>query len=221
MNQYPSAKIVNITDKPKYRRLLIGCIFHIKKKIPLKVICRRHNERVAYLKSAIPKGYHMKVLFWKGDHVGMIEYGPPEAAGLPITGKNIIVMNCIWVHTRAQGNNFGEMLMADMIRSNENVAGFATIALENYWMHWMQKWMMEVVGYKSIDSVKLKHKTYKKEQCFTVHLMWLTEKKRATPPTWDKSQLLYGVDFCPSHPLYWGKYGCARAGVRQIHEKCL
>ncbi len=220
MNLETSVKIVDITDKPKYKSLLVGCIFHRKRKIPLKALYKRRKARVEYLKSAIPKGFHMKILFNSGNHVGMIEYGPPEAAALPITGKKIIIMNCIWVHTRAQGNNFGKMLMADMIKSNKHAAGFATIALEKYWMAWMKKWMMEHLGFKSIKSIKLKHKTYKKERCFTARLMWLPNMKNATPPTLDEQKLLYGVDSCHGHPLYWGKHGCAKSGLRQIYEKC-
>ncbi len=220
MSQYSSVKIIDITHKPKYKKLLVGCIFHRKREVPLKRLYKRNPGRVAYLKSAIPKRFHMKILFWNGDPVGMIEYGPPKAAGLPITGKNIIVMNCVWVHRSAQGNNFGKLLITDMIESEKQAAGFATIALENYWMMWMQKWMMENLGFQSIAAVKLKHKTYKKGRCFTTHLMWLPNIKRAKPPTWDESKLLYGVDFCNSHPLYWGRYGCAKSGMRQIHERC-
>lgn len=213
MNQYLSVKIVDITRKAKYKKLLLNCIFHMKKEISLKKLYQANSERVAYLKSAIPKGYHMKVLFWKENPVGMIEYGPPKAAGLPIIGKNIIVMNCIWVHRTAQGNNFGKLLLTAMIDNEKYAAGFATIGLENYWMHWMQKWMMEKLDFRSIKSVKLKHKTYKKAQCFTAHLMWLPNSANVKKPIWDESQLLYGVDFCNSHPLYWGKYGCATSGL--------
>ena len=220
MNQNASVAIIDITSKPKYKRLLVGCIFHMRREVPLKVLYKRHGDRVAYLKSAIPKGYHMKILFRDKDPVGMIEYGPPEASGLPIKGKNIVVMNCIWVHRRAQRNRNGKLLIADMIDGEKRVAGFATIALEDYWMHWMQRWMMEKLGFQSISSFKLKHKIYKKGQCFTAHLMWLPITARSTPPTWNKVQLLDGVDFCPSHPLYWGKYGCAKSGLRHVYECC-
>jgi hypothetical protein len=220
MNHDESVKIVDIIHKSKYKRLLVRCIFHVEKEIPLIRVYQRNSERVAYLKSAIPKRYHMKVLFWKGNHVGMIEYGPPKASALPITGKNIIVMNCIWVHAKAQGNNFGKLLMTNMIESEKHAAGFATISLENYWMMWLQKQYMEKIGFKSIQSVTLKHKTYKKGHCFTIHLMWLPAIKNAPPPDWNESQLLHGVDFCNSHPLYWGRCGCAKSGLRHIYEKC-
>ncbi len=220
MEQYSSVKIVDVSHKPEYRRLLVGCIFHLRKQIPLKRLYKRNSERVAYLKSAIPKGYHMKVLFYKGDPTGMIEYGPPEAAGLPIEGRNIIVMNCIWVHRRTPGKNFGALLMSDMMESEKHAAGFATIGLENYWMIWLQKQHMEKLGFRSIRSVRLKHKIYKKGHCFAVHLMWLPNMKGAKFPDWNESQLFYGVDFCNSHPLYWGKYGCAKSGMRRIHERC-
>lgn len=220
MNQDSSIKIVDITNKPRYKRLLIGCIFHTNEKTLFKTLLKRRKSRVEYLKSAIPKGFHMKILFCNEDHIGMIEYGPSKVSGLPIKGKNIIVMNCIWVHTRAQGNNLGKMLMADMIKTKKHAVGFATIALEKYWMHWMQKRMMEKLGFKSIKSVRLRHKTHKSRRCFTVHLMWLPNIKNTTPPTFDESELLRGIDFCRCHPLYWGKYGCAKSGLRQIYEKC-
>ncbi len=69
----------------------------------------------------------MKVLFFKGEHIWMIEYGPLEASGLPINGENIVVMNCIWVHSRAKGNNFGKLLVKDMMKSEQQATGFATI----------------------------------------------------------------------------------------------
>jgi ribosomal protein S18 acetylase RimI-like enzyme len=219
MRKHKAIEIIDITHKRKYERLLIRCIFHVRKERPIKEVYRRNRERVAYLKSAIPKGYCMKVLFHQDNYVGMIEYGPPEAAALPIKGRNIIVMNCIWVHAKVKGNGFGQLLMKDMIRSQQQASGFATIGLENYWMMWLQKKDMEKLGFQSVRSVTLKHKTYKRNQRFSIHLMWLPNKKDSDPPQWDESQLLYGVDFCNSHPLYWGRYGCGKSGLRQIYER--
>jgi len=45
----------------------------------------------------------------------MIEYGPPEASGLPVKGKGIIVRSCIWAHRKAHGNSCGKLLIADMV----------------------------------------------------------------------------------------------------------
>lgn len=220
LNKSSSIEIIDITNKPEYKHLLVGCIFHRKKEIQLQELINGNPERVRYLESAIPKGLHTKILFWKGDYAGMIEYGPPEAAGLPISGENIIIMNCIWIHRKVQGQSFGKMLIDDVIKSEEQAGGFATLALEDYWMVWIQKWMIEHLGFRSIDSIKLKHKTYKKGQCFKVHLMWRPISDNVTPPTWNKFQLLYGINYCHHHPIYWGKYGCAKSGLTEIHEKC-
>jgi len=212
-------KIIDITNKPEYKRLLIDCIIHRKKEVPLEQL-QKDNERYDYLETAIPKGLHMKVLFYKGDHIGMIEFGPPEASGLPIYGENIIVMNCIWVHSRAKGNNFGKLLVKDMMESEQQATGFATIGLEDYWMHWLKKGMIERLGFHSVRSIRLKHKMYKKDRCFTIHLMWLPTAVNVPTPTWDEVRLLKGVNSCKYHPLYWGKYGCAKKGLREIYEKC-
>ncbi len=220
MKQTLSPKVIDVTAKANYKRQLIGCIFHHNKEVSLRTLLLGHPARIAYLKSAIPKGFHMKVLFVQRNPIGMIEYGPPAAAALPIQGENIIVMNCIWVHRKWQGHGYGKMLIDVMMKSEKNAAGFASIALENFWMAWMKRWMIERLGFKSIESVRLKHKTYKKEQCFTAHLMWLPRTQDAIPPTLDKARLSYGVNSCFGHPLYWGKYGCLKAGLRQPYEKC-
>jgi hypothetical protein len=215
-----AVEIIDVTDNPKYRRLQVGCIFHEKRETPLQHVCRLEKERVEYLDAAIPQGLRTKILFWRGDQVGMIEYGPPSGAGLPIFGDGIIVVNCIWVHRRAQGQHFGSLLMKDMRENQPHATGFATLALENYWMMWMRKSMMEQLGFRSIKSVRVKHKVYKRGHCFTMHLMWLPSTDAAEPPDWDESRLLYGVSCCRHHPLYWGRYGCQKQGIRQIYERC-
>jgi len=213
-------EIVDVTDRPEYEHLLIGCIFHRRKKVSIEDLRKERRERVKYLESAILQGLRMKILFWRGDYVGMVEYGPPGASGLPIVGDNIVVMNCIWVQRRARGRRFGKLLLDSMVKAEEQASGFATLALEDYWMMWMHRWMMEHLGFRSVRSVKLKHKTYHKERCFTAHLMWLPVDEDAPLPAWDESRLLCGVDFCSFHPLYWARYGCAKQGLREIYEKC-
>lgn len=208
-------EIVDVTNNPAHERFLYRCIFHGK-----RADYPKHRQRQEYLEYAIPKGFRKKILFWKGDYVGMIEYAPVEASGLPIMGDNVIVMNCIWVQSRAQGRSFGKRLVADMIETNKEAAGFATLGLEDYWMVFMKKWQMELIGFQSVKAVKLRHKKYKKGRCFTLHLMWLPATENAQPPTWDESKLLEGVYFCLNHPLYHGRYGVSKQQLREIYEKC-
>jgi hypothetical protein len=80
--------------------------------------------------------------------------------------------------------------------------GFATLALKNHWSPWLKKKHMEKLGFKPIDSIKVTHKTKHKGQRFKIHLMWLPAAENANSPTWNKSKLLKGVDFCLAHPLY-------------------
>ena len=163
----------------------------------------------------------MKVLFWKGDHVGMIEYAPAEASGLPIIGRNIVVMNCIWVQTKANGYNFGKRLIKEMILKENQATGFATIGLENYYNRWMQKIHMEILGFQSIKSIKLTHNKHLSRKCFTLHLMWMPVKENTVPPEWNKSKILKGVTCCRHHPLYRGRYGVNKLNLPEIFEKCV
>jgi len=164
---------------------------------------RRYGGRQEYLENAIPKWFRKKVLVFNDEVVGQIEYAPAEVSGYPIKGDNTIVMNCIWVLRKAKGHDFGKMLIEDMMKSERKASGFATIALENHWSPWFKKWQMEKLGFKSLDEMEVTHKTKRKGQIFSIHLMWMPKKKEeATPPSWDKQKFLEGVSFCLAHPLY-------------------
>jgi hypothetical protein len=54
----------------------------------------------------------------------------------------------------------------------------------------------------NLDSIKVAHKLKRKEQTFTVYLMWMLKKENAKPPAWDRQKLLEGESFCMAHPLY-------------------
>jgi hypothetical protein len=202
------AKIIDITEKPEYEKYLYKCL------APMPF--RKYKKRHEYLTQAIPKGFRKKILTFNGDTVGTIEYAPTQVMGLSIKGDNIIVMNCIWVLRRAKGHNFGKQLIDNMVKSEKNAAGFATIGLENHWSGWMRKDQMERLSFKAIDSFKVKHKTKNTDRCFTMYLMWLPKTKNAKPPTWNKTKLLQGVHLCMGHPLYHPE----SLKQKEIYEKC-
>jgi len=191
---HTEVRIVDVTEGNPFEKYLYGCLVQI----PFK----KYWKRQKYLEAAVSKGFHKKLLVLNEQVVGQIEYAPAEASGFPIEGDNVIVMNCIWVLKKAKGHNFGKQLFADMMESEKNALSFATIALENHWSPWMKKEQMEKLGFKSLDSIEVTHKTKHKEQPFKIHLMWLPKTKDAKKPTWNKRKLLEGVDFCIAHPLY-------------------
>ncbi len=187
------AKIIDITKMSEYEKHLYRC---------LTGPFRRYKRRMEYLKKAIPKGFHKKLLILNGEVVGQIEYSPAEFSYYPIIGDNIIVMNCIWVLRKAKGHNFGKKLLEDMTKSEKDASGFATIALENHWSPWFKKWEMEKLGFKPLDSIKVVHKTKYEGQVFSIHLMWMPITENTKPPTWNQQKLLEGITFCILHPLY-------------------
>jgi len=201
------AEIIDITEKSEYERYLFRCL------APMPF--RKYKKRQNYLEVAIPKGFRKKLLIF-GGVVGQIEYAPAEVSGYPIIGDNIIVMNCIWVLRKAKGHNFGKQLLIDMMQNEKNACGFATLALENHWSPWLKKEQMEKLGFEPIDSIKVRHKTKHRGQYFKIHLMWLPTIKNTNPPTWNKSKLLEGVDFCLAHPLYHPE----KPKLKEIFEKC-
>ncbi len=187
-------RIIDITEKVEYEKYLQRCLVGPPSK--------RYKKRIEYLKEAIPKGFRKKLLIFDGDVVGQIEYAPPQASYYPIIGDNIIVINCIWVLRRAKGHNFGKLLVKDIIESEKDVCGFATIALEDHWSPWFIRSQMEKLSFKPVDSIRVVHKTKHKGQSFGIHLMWMPAIKNAKPPKWNKEKLLEGIIFCIAHPLY-------------------
>ncbi len=78
---------------------------------------------------------------------------------LSISGEHVIVMNCVSVLRKAKMHGFGRLLVEHMVKSKRNVYGFATIALENHWGPWFTKDQIERLGFRSVDSIDLVHKT--------------------------------------------------------------
>ncbi len=176
--------IVDITKIGEYEDYLQRC---------LAGPFRRYKKRTEYLKKAIPKGFHKKLLIFNGEVVGQIEYSPAEVSYYPIMGDSIIVMNCIWVLKKAKGHNFGKLLLEDMIKSEKDASGFATIALENHWSPWFKKCEIDKLGFKSLNSIKATHKTKYKGKIFSIYLMWMPATENAKPPSWNQQKLLEGL----------------------------
>lgn len=65
---------------------------------------------------------------------------------------------------------------------------------------------MVSLGFKSVKSVRVRHKTKNRKRCFELHLMWLPVTEESKPPTWDESKLLEGVYFCRGHSLYHDRH---------------
>ncbi len=187
-------KIVDITADSRYEKYLHRCLGGPPSK--------QYRKRIEYLKQAIPKGFHKKLLIFNEEVVGTIEYAPSEVSYYPISGNNIVVMNCIWVLRKAKGHDFGKRLVQDMIQSEQHASGFATIALENHWSPWFKKWQIEKLGFDPLESINVTHKTKFKERVFRIYLMWMQNRPDAEKPSLNKQSLLEGITDCIAHPLY-------------------
>jgi len=161
---------------------------------------RRYRKRAQYLEKAAPRGLRKEILFMDGDAVGQIEYAPAAVSAYPVSGVDVYVMNCIWVLRRAKGHRFGRMLMERMIEYVGDSAGIATVALEGYPSPWLKFPHMEYLGFRPLESRKMRHKKKHRDVCFKAYLMWMPLRGDAEPPVMDWKEILRGVDFCIAHP---------------------
>lgn len=127
------------------------------------------------------------------------------------------MMNCIWVLKRAKGHRLGHLLMDYMMNYEREATGFSTIVLEGHWSGWLRRGQMKWLGFRAIDSVKMRYRTRHREICFKVYLMWLSRREGAEPQRWDVERLLEGMNFCLTHPLYHSE---TLRGMRKIYERC-
>jgi len=188
------AKIVDITENPQYEKYLYRCL------APMPF--RKYRRRQEYLEKAVGSGFRKKALLLNDQAVGMIEYAPSKISGYPITGSNIVVMHCIWVLRKARGHNFGRLLIKDMVKTERNATGFATIALDGHWSPWFKREQFEELGFKPLDSIQVTHRTKHRGQVFTIFLMRMPTSRNTALPSWDTQELLRGETFCLAHPLY-------------------
>ena len=209
MKSGSQTRIVDITRVHNYEKYLDRCLVGPPSK--------DFRKRIEYLKKAIPKGFHKKLLIQKKEVVGQIEYSPSGVCYYPIVGENLIVMNCIWILRKAKGHDFGKQLLESMIESENKASGFATIALENHWSPWFRKDQMEKLGFKVLDSIKVTHKVKHKAEVFSIYLMWMPNTKDARTPIWNKQKLLEGITSCIAHPLYHPQ----TYGPKRILEKTI
>jgi GNAT superfamily N-acetyltransferase len=193
MKAASQARIVDITKRDEYVKYLNRCF--------VGPISKQYKKRTEYLKEAIPKGFHKKLLIFNEQVVGQIEYSPAEVSYYPVIGDNVIVLNCIWVLKKARGHNFGKRLLQDMMESEKEASGLATIALENHRSPWFRKNQIEKLGFRPLYSIAVVHKA-KCLQAFKIYLMWMPNVKDAKPPTWNTQRLLEGITSCTAHPLY-------------------
>ncbi|NIV43387.1 hypothetical protein GWN49_00585 [Candidatus Bathyarchaeota archaeon] len=208
MESASQTRIVDITEEGGYERYLHRCLAGPPS--------RGNKRRIEYLSGAIPNGFHKKLVIFDEDIVGQIEYSPSEVSYYPIHGDDVLVMNCIWVLRRAKGHDFGKLLIANMTKSERAASCFATIGLENHWSPWFRKWQMEKLGFRSLESVNVEHRTKCEGRTFSIHLMWMPAAENANLPTWDQRKLLEGITSCIAHPLYHPQ----SYKPREIFEKC-
>jgi len=205
----PEITIVDVVQSQEHEKHLYTCLASFTR-------ARRYKKRVRYLEDVVERGLRKEVLFMDGDAVGMIEYAPADASAYPIRGAGVWVMNCVWVLRRAKGRGLGRKLMRRMLERAEHAAGFATIALEGHYSPWLRLGHMEYLGFRSIDSRRMRHKVKRPEVRFRVHLMWMPLREGAEPPAMDWDALLRGVDFCIAHPLYHAE----SLGLEGVFEAC-
>ena len=133
----------------------------------------------------------------------------------PIDGEHLVVLHCFWVLRKAKGHRLGVLLIDAMRKDFPSANGFATIGLEQHWSPWLKKTHMERYDFVTIDSLSVSHKIKHTNECFIIHLMWRAQKTY-DKPTWDKSKLLQGIDFCMAHPLYHPQH----LDIEEILQPC-
>ena len=69
--------------------------------------------------------------------------------------EHVIVMNCVSVLRREKMQGLERLLVELTVKSGRNVDGFATISLQNHWVHRFAKNQIERGRFGSVESIDL------------------------------------------------------------------
>ncbi len=170
------------------------------------VITREDPVRGDYLRRSGRQGLRKLLLLLDGDIAGQIEFAPPEASGLPIEGPGVSVLHCLWVNDAYTGLTGGRMLLAACAEAS-GAQSLATVAY-NSTLPWLPRSFFEKHGFVVVD--QLETGRFFGNTPIVAYLLWRPLGPEAKPPSWNRAQLLEGVEFCPRYPwlsgkrLYWG-----------------
>jgi len=163
-----------------------------------------------YLRGAERAGIHKLLLIHTEPEeqvAGQIEFGPPQAAGIPVSGDSLTVINCLWVLDAFTGLDGGQLLLA-ACAERAGTQSLATIGY-NGTLPWLSRGFFERQGFNLLDQVDTGR--FFGNTPIIAFLLWRPLVDSATPPTWDKARLQDGISFCPGYPwmfgkrMYWGR----------------
>ncbi len=160
-----------------------------------------HPVRLGYLRRARERGLQKLLLFYDNQLAGQIEFASARGSGLPVQGEEVAVINCLWVLDAFTGLSGARRLLA-ACSERTRAQSLATIAFNDH-LPWMPASFFRSQGFSSIEQVETGR--FFENTPIVAHLMWRPLLDDAPRPTWDPSQMLDGLDFCPAYPWLFGK----------------
>lgn len=112
---------------------------------------KRANSKKEWLKKRFEEGLVFKRLDDRGKM--FIEYMPIEKVWKPIIGKNITVINCLWVSGKFKGHGYSKELLEECITDSKklNKDGIAVITSTKTTAFLTDKKFFEHFGFKCVD----------------------------------------------------------------------
>lgn len=163
--------------------------------------------RLGYLRQARERGMRKLLLRYEDKVAGQLEFAPPRGSGLPVSGDEVAVINCIWVLDAYSGLAGGRRLLA-ACSAQTKAQSLVTIAYNDN-LPWMPAGFFRSQGFSTLEQVETGR--FFDNTPIVAHLMWRPLVSDAPQPSWDPARLAAGLDFCPAYPwlhgrrLYWGR----------------
>ncbi len=107
--------------------------------------------RVDWIKKRLPLGYGAKIAYEAEKPIGFIDYLPIEAQKESISGKDITLINCIFIIPGSRDKGYSKFLLYEAEEEAEKISrGIAVIAHKH--PEWMPADYFAKRGYKVVDS---------------------------------------------------------------------
>jgi predicted N-acetyltransferase YhbS len=141
----PDIIIREMTPEDEY---FVGTCSHVNESEELDD-CGR--TRMALIKAMMEKGLRVKVALVEGQQAGAIHLMPIEICPWACLGRDLLVIPCLWVPKKFQGQGVGKALVESALSEAANQGTKALVTPGYYWDFWfMPAPFFEKMGFSPI-----------------------------------------------------------------------
>jgi glutamate N-acetyltransferase/amino-acid N-acetyltransferase len=157
-----------------------------------------------------------RIAYFEGAPVGQIEWTDVEDSPLPLKGRGLSAVSCLWVLRDHVHRSLGDALLA--VAEQEGRDGLCTLAYDDF-LPWMQKVWWQQRGFAIAEEAPSGR--MREGKPITAFLLWKAISRKAKRPRIDRARLARRVSYCAGYPWLADpvvpgvRWGAAAAAIKK------